>query len=456
MVESTRVQALNKEQENEQGQYVLYWMQASQRESHNHALEYAIERANERNLPLVVCFGLMDNFPEANVRHYQFLLEGFVELAAALEKRGIKFVVRHGPAPDAALHYAKNARLVVCDRGYTRHQKSWREIVAREAKRPVIQVESDVVIPVEVVSDHHEFAARTIRPKIHRNWNEYLIPLKPTKLKHSSLSLKITGNLDPTDPVGSMKKLKLDASVEPTTYYHGGQVAARKALKTFVSAKLKGYDEGRNEPAAGWTSHMSMFLHYGHISPIEIALAVREAGSSAGIPKADVDAYIEELIVRRELSMNFVHFNPQYDSYQCLPDWARRTLAEHAADKRPVIYTTEQLEQAKTHDPYWNAAQLEMTKTGFMHNYMRMYWGKKFLEWMRTPEEAYETAMRLNNKYFLDGRDPNGWANVAWIFGLHDRPWTEREIFGKIRYMNAAGLERKFDIGAYVKKVALL
>lgn len=456
MVESTRIRALNSHDEYTEGSHVLYWMQASQRETHNPALEHAISLANDRDLPVVVCFGLMDDFPEANLRHYHFLLQGLADLAAALEKRGVKFLVRHGPAPDAPLYYAKEARLIVCDRGYTRHQKAWRETVAGRANRLVIEVESDVVIPVETVSGHHEFAARTIRPKIHRLWNEYLKPLKPVRLKHSSLDLKFSGNLDPTDPGGTVEKLKLDTSVGPTTFFVGGQSAAVRALELFVKKKLKGYDEGRNEPAAGWTSGMSMYLHYGHISPVQIALAVREAGEGAGVPKADVDAYIEELIVRRELSMNFVHFNPMYDSYQCLPDWAKRTLREHAGDRRPVLYTPEQLEAAKTHDAYWNAAQIEMTKTGFMHNYMRMYWGKKILEWLPSAEQAYEVAIRLNNKYFLDGRDPNGWANVAWVFGLHDRPWTEREIFGKIRYMNAAGLERKFDIGAYVKKVALL
>jgi deoxyribodipyrimidine photo-lyase len=154
--------------------------------------------------------------------------------------------------------------------------------------------------------------------------------------------------------------------------------------------------------------------------------------------------------------MNFVHYNPRYDTPEALPDWARKTLREHGKDRREYLYSLPDLEGARTHDPYWNAAQDEMVATGRMHNYMRMYWGKKILEWSATPDEAFRTALYLNNKYELDGRDPNGFAGVAWCFGKHDRPWSERKIFGKVRYMNAAGLERKFDMGAYVRKVNAL
>ena len=318
----------------------------------------------------------------------------------------------------------------------------------------VIEVETEVVVPVEVVSDHHEYAARTIRPKIHKHWEEYLVELKETAVKHSSLKLDVPGNIDVTDVEAALKKLKIDRSVSRSPRFAGGQSEARKLLKHFLQKDLKGFATDRNEPAQQRTSLMSGYLHFGHISPVELALAVKNHHAS---PAKDREVYLEELIVRRELSMNFCNYVSNYDSYECLPEWARKSLSEHRNDKRETVYSREELESAKTHDPYWNAAQLEMTRTGFMHNYMRMYWGKKILEWTASPKQAFETTLYLNNKYFLCGRDANSFANVAWIYGLHDRPWgPERKIFGLIRYMNAAGLERKFDIDGYVKRVAAM
>jgi deoxyribodipyrimidine photo-lyase len=449
MNQDSRLSQINDSPHDPAGQFVLYWMQASQRTRFNHALEFSIALANELGKPLIVCFGLMDNYPEANERHYYFMLQGLRDVERNLEKRKIKLVVRHGNPPEVALHFAKHAAAVVCDRGYLRHQKAWRDQVADGARCCVYEVESDVVCPVEVVSDKHEFAARTIRPKIHRVWDKFLVAPQPVAVKRSSLDLDVKGNLDVSDPDKLLAKLKLDRSVSKVTTFPGGENAGQKALSDFVAHRLNNYSQGRNEPADGHVSFMSRFLHFGQLSPLQIALAVKESDA----PKVDRESYLEELIVRRELSMNFCNFNPKYDSYDCLPNWAKQTLDKHRKDKRPKVYSREELEFAKTADPYWNAAQTEMLKTGFMHNYMRMYWGKKILEWSNSPEAAFKTTLHLNNKYFIDGRDPNGYANVAWIFGLHDRPWTEREIFGTIRYMNAAGLERKFEIGRYVKKV---
>lgn len=453
MIQDARLRRLNDSPQASDGQYVLYWMQASQRTRYNHALEYAICEANAVKLPVVVGFGLMDDYPEANARHYLFMLQGLCDVEAALEKRGIRFVVRHGHPADVAIGLAKHAAMVVCDRGYTRHQRAWRDKVADDVECRVIEVESDVVVPVEEASDKQEYAARTIRPKLHKRWPTYLVALSETKPKHPSLKLRVGGDIDVSSPEKALAKLKLDRTVKPSGHFVGGQVEACRRLKRFLAAKLNGYDEGRNEPAAGHTTTLSAYLHFGQISPLEIVLAVREAKA----PKADRDALVEELCVRRELAVNYVHYCPKYDSYNGLPEWARKTLSEHRRDKRYHVYSRRQLEAADTHDPYWNAAQTEMNKTGYMHNYMRMYWGKRVLEWGRTPEEAYETLLYLNNRLFLCGRDPNAWANVGWIFGLHDRPWgPERPIFGKVRYMNAAGLERKFDMGAYVEKVGAL
>ncbi|MFN4242655.1 MAG: deoxyribodipyrimidine photo-lyase [Tepidisphaerales bacterium] len=453
MVEPTRIQVLRDLPPKPDARYVLYWMQSSQRTTHNPALEYAAATANDLRLPLVVCFGLMDNYPEANARHYAFMLDGLADVARRLDRRGIRFVVKHGNPPEVALHYARDAAVVVCDRNYLRHHKAWRLQVAREADRRVVQVEGDVVVPVETASDKAEFAARTLRPKIHKLYASYLTPLPETPINVPAARLKVSGDIDPVDPAAALAKLRLDRSVQPVSHFKGGETEAQRRLGHFIEHLLRDYAEGRNEPAAGATSHLSPYLHFGQISPVHIALAVRDARG----PKADTDAFLEELIVRRELAINHAFYNEKYDQYAGLPEWARKTLAAHARDRREHLYSLEQLETAQTHDPYWNAAQLEMTRTGFMHNYMRMYWGKKILEWTRTPEEGFAWNLYLNNKYFLDGRDANSYTGVAWCYGLHDRPWgPERPVYGMVRYMNAAGLERKFDIKAYVKKVALL
>ena len=453
MIQDTRLRLSNDLPISPDGKYVLYWMQASQRTRYNHALEQAIQSANAANLPVIVCFGLMDDYPGANARHYLFLLQGLKDVETALEKRNIRFVVRHGHPPDVALALAKQAALVVCDRGYARYQKLWREKVSREALCRVVEVETDVIVPVEQASPKQEFAARTIRPKLHKQWPTYFAELGETKVKHASLKIRIAGDIDVSHPEKALAKLKVDHSISVSPVFVGGQSEAIKRLNHFITAKLNGYNEGRNEPAAGHTSTLSAYLHFGQVSPLEIVLAVRDAKG----PKADRDSFIEELGIRRELAINFTHYSPKYDDYEGLPEWSRKTLSEHRGDKRYRIYSREELEAAATDDPYWNAAQTEMNKTGFMHNYMRMYWGKRVLEWGRTPQEAYETLKYLNDKLFLCGRDPNGWASVAWIFGLHDRPWgPERPIFGLVRYMNAAGLERKFDMKAYVAKVEQL
>lgn len=449
MIQDARVHALNDKPEHS-GDYVLYWMQQSARTRFNHALEHAIHTANALDLPPLVCFGLMDDYPEANERHYAFLLAGLRDVEANLKARGIRFVVRHGSPEQAALHYGKQAAVIVCDRGYLRHQKQWRDTVADQAPCPVIEVESDVVVPVDVASDKHESAARTIRPRIHKKWDEYLVPLRATKVKHPSLHLKVSGNMEVSHPDALLKKLKLDRSVAQSEFFTGGEDQAAKLLADFTRHKLDGYADGRNEPASDRHSYMSMYLHFGQVSPVELALHVRDHKQA---PAADRDSFLEELIIRRELSMNFCNFEPKYDHFDCIPAWAKKTLAKHDDDKRPVTYTRKQLEDAQTADRYWNAAQMQMVITGFMHNYMRMYWGKKILEWSNHAKTGFETTLYLNNKYELDGRDANSFANIAWVYGLHDRPWGERAIFGNVRYMNAAGLERKFDIDAYVTQI---
>ncbi|MGD2015880.1 MAG: deoxyribodipyrimidine photolyase, partial [Desulfobacterales bacterium] len=246
----------------------------------------------------------------------------------------------------------------------------------------------------------------------------------------------------------------LDHSVTPVSeLFKGGTTQAVKRFGAFIRHRLKNYDQHSNQPQTDDISHMSAYLHFGQISPLYLAQQINRAPNTL---KAAKDSYLEELIVRRELAMNFAFYTSNYDAYECIPGWAQKTLADHQDDKREYVYTRRQLENADTHDPYWNASMLEMKHTGFMHNYMRMYWGKKILEWSTTPQKAFRTTLAINNKYFLDGRDPNSYTGVAWIYGVHDRAWFERPIFGKTRYMAASGLERKCDIAAYVEKVNAL
>ena len=446
MIQNTRNQNLNEHARRPAGAYVLYWMQEAQRARGNAALEMAIRGANRYGLPVVVCFGLMDGYPEANARHYAFMLAGLSDCAKALETRGIAFVIRHGMPVDVALSLSQNAAAVICDRSYMPAQREWRRMLAEAATCPVVQVETEVVVPVDVASDKSEYAARTIRPRIHRVWDEYLVPLDETEPEIRADALTLESDCDLTDPSGVLAALDLDRTVKPVKRFRGGRVAALEMLNRFLDDVLDGYAKGRNEPSAAQTSFLSPYLHFGHISPVEMALAARDSGIGA---TEDRGSFIEELVVRRELAMNYANFAPGFETYDVLPDWAKKTLSEHAGDEREYVYTSDVLEACKTHDTHWNDAMREMVHTGFMHNYMRMYWAKKILEWSATPEDAFNTTLALNNKYFLDGRDPNSYANVAWCFGLHDRAWTERPVFGKIRYMNANGLNRKFDMAAY-------
>jgi deoxyribodipyrimidine photo-lyase len=451
MIHPSRIEPLNRRSVQD-GRYVLYWMQASQRVACNHALEYAVGEANERNLPVVVGFGLTEKFPEANLRHYAFMLEGLEEVRKGLQRRGIRFVLMRRSPELAAAAMAEDAALVVADRGYLRIQRQWRNHVAKNAPCAVIQVESDAVVPVETASPKEEYTAGTLRPKMERILGSYLVPLQERPASKDSLSLRLDAD-DERDGRALLARMKIDRTVPPVKTLRGGTERANALLGEFIAGKLRRYDELRSDPGLDFSSGLSPYLHFGQISPLAVALRI---AAEKSIPAKARQAFLEELIVRRELSMNFVFYNERYDGYECLPDWARKTLAEHAKDRREYIYDPEQWEHAGTHDPYWNAAQREMMITGKMHNYMRMYWGKKLLEWSRTPAEAFRTAITLNNRYELDGRDPNGFAGVAWCFGKHDRAWSERKVFGKIRYMNDAGLKRKFDMDAYLKKVSAL
>ena len=426
-------------------------MQSSQRTEHNLALNYAISKANKLNKPLVAFFGIASRFPEANMRHYTFMLEGLQETNNSLQAIGIKLIVLLKSPEKGITELAKDSCLTVVDKGYMKTLKQWYNWAAERMECPLVQVEDNVIVPLEVASTKEEYSAATLRPKISSKQNHFLsrpLTLLPSR---SSLSLE----LDFKELVGINRGLSmanLDDSVGKTKHFTGGSSEAIKRLEEFIDYKLTNYPEMKNDPTLDGVSNLSPYLHFGQISPILIALRIL----SAQAPTAAKEAFLEELIVRRELAMNYVNYNSNYDSFIGLPNWAKKSLLSHSGDQRPYLYSSLELEHAETHDPYWNSAQDEMRITGKMHGYMRMYWGKKLIEWSETPEMAFSTAIYLNNKYELDGRDPNGFSGVAWCFGKHDRPWKERPIFGMVRYMNENGLRRKFDADEYVEKVKKL
>jgi deoxyribodipyrimidine photo-lyase len=443
-----RVKLLNEKDYRSDGTYVLYWMQQSQRAEWNHAFEAAIRIGKALDKAVLVGFGLMDDYPEANARHYTFLLEGLKELQEAFKKRDCKLVVKFGHPQEVAAGLARDAAAVVCDRGYLRHQKKWRSQLAQSIDCRLIQVESDVIVPVESASDKREYAARTIRSKLQDQYDEFLE--KPARLMppKSSVYLKVKGEKINNVP-GLVDSLSIDTSVAPVSdFLKGGTSEAKKHFRNFLKNHLAQYNDDRNQPHEDHVSHMSPYLHFGQISPVWLLQEVQKAGKGE-----DAESYVEELLVRRELAANFCYYEKDYDKFSALPDWARTTLEEHKEDERAYRYTREEMEQADTHDEYWNAAMKQMKKRGYLHNHMRMYWGKQILAWTNTPQYAYRTALELNNKYFLDGRDCNSYANIGWLFGLHDRAWQEREVFGKVRIMTKGGLERKTEPEKFIDKV---
>ena len=429
------------------GKYILYWMQSAQRADFNHALEYAVLLSNSKRKSLVVVFCLLERYPMASHSQYRFMIEGLVDVQTALERRGIPFKVILDTPEKAIPRIAEDAALVVVDRDYQRIPRKWRANVAQTIDCAIDQVETNVIVPVETASSKEEYTAGTLRPKIQRVLTDYLIPLGKRQVKIRSEEIGIDA-VDISEIDTILRRIKVDRKICQDISFRGGTTEAKRQLKRFISQDLNVFGDLRNDPARDRLSNMSPYLHFGQISPLQIALEVQKANGPG------VEPFLEELIIRRELSMNFVFYNENYDNFECLPNWAKETLELHSFDHREYTYSYSELEHAKTHDPYWNAAQREMTTRGKMHGYMRMYWGKKILEWSESPNYAYDTCIRLNDAYELDGRDPNGYAGVAWCFGKHDRAWSERPIFGKIRYMNDNGLRRKFDIDAYVKRVA--
>jgi len=448
LVEKNRIEKIN-EAELKDGEFVAYWMQSSQRLEYNQALGYAVEMSNQLNQPLLIFFLLNANFPEAEYGHFKFMIEGLKEIKNNLSKADINFYLVDYKEFEDLKKITKDASLVVSEKVYLKHLRQWKNEAADRLALPFYLVESNLVCPIEEVSEKEEYAAYTIRKKINKIRDNYLKEYQRNSLDNKSKIELEASSLNLVDDLDHyLDSLNFDQEIKYKNYFVGGYLEAKKKLNEFIQKKLKEYDEKRNIPHLNYQSDLSPYLHFGQISAQEIAL---EAIKS----EYDAEAFLEELIVRRELAFNFVYYNKDYDGCleDIISDWAYQSLMQHKNDEREYIYNYEELEKGLTHDKYWNAAQNEMVITGKMHNYMRMYWGKKILEWISDPNQAYQWALKLNNKYSLDGRDPNSYAGVAWIFSKHDRAWKEREIFGKVRYMNAAGLERKFDMEKYLNKI---
>lgn len=427
---------------------VLYWMQRDQRAEDNWALLYAMEQAQARMVPLIVVFNLVATYGKATARQYDFMLRGLEEVADDLARREIPFTVTTGDPVENVLAVAKQygAGEVVVDQNPLREPQRWRQAVAEQLSVRLTEVDAHNIVPCWWVSEKVEFAAHTLRPKIHRALPQFLIDL-PSLPKHAHCT---PVDVPAIDWEALRSTIDVDESVAPVSWCTPGTQAAKLATRAFIAERLEQYVDGRNDPNENAVSHLSPYLHFGQIGAQWVALAVRQSQSGS---REDRDAFLEELIVRRELTDNFCLYNDKYDQVAGAHEWAQKTLAEHADDPREYIYSQTQLETADTHDELWNAMQRQMVQEGKMHGWCRMYWAKKILEWTTSPDEAIQIALYLNDRYELDGNDPNGVVGVMWsICGVHDRAWTERPIFGKIRYMNFSGAKRKFAVQEYVDR----
>jgi deoxyribodipyrimidine photo-lyase len=438
------------------GRCVVYWMQRAQRGVDNHAVDLAVDIANLLGLPLVVYFAGISNFPHANLRHYVFLNQGLPDIETDLASRNISFVMRRAPHESHERLLADvRAAFLIGDENPMREPELWRKHLASRIQIPFWTVDADVVVPSKLM-EKAQYGAYTIRPRLYRLLPEYL---QPCRNPHAEYAWKRPRGFhaDSVHEDITREWKDLDRSVTPVEAWKGGTHAAFKRLKLFTGELLTDYDAQRNHPEMDGTSCMSPYLHFGHLGPITIALAVEAAAKANPKLRAARDSYFNELIVWRELAINFVRYTAKYDSAECAEDWAKTTITEHARDEREYLYTLRQLESAQTHDELWNAGQIQMLRHGWMHNYVRMYWAKKILEWTPDVATAMKYAIYLNDRYFLDGRDPNGYAGIAWaILGKFDRAWGERPIFGKIRFMSGASTGKKFNSKRYIEQMGLL
>ncbi len=421
---------------------VLYWMSREQRVYDNWSLLAAQQIAGSHDIEVV--FNLVPTFLAATIRHYDFMLKGLQDVEDQLTQLNIPFrIVVGNPADNiATLINDESFTSLIMDFDPLKIKQAWKEDLLSNVNIPIFEVDSSNVVPCRIASPKKEYAAYTIRKKIHRQLPEFLTEIpKPTQ--QSSQSLRSI------DWMKLYKKLSVSHSVPPIRWLTPGEKAAEKHLQHFINNKIHYYAKDRNDPNKKATANLSPYLHFGQISAQRIALEIINSDTKT----ENKDAFLEELIVRKELADNFCYYCNDYDNPKGFSNWAQKTLAKHDYDQREHLYSLENFELAKTHDELWNAAQNELRYRGKIHGFMRMYWGKKILEWSPNVESAMKRAIFLNDKYAIDGRDPRGYTGIAWaIGGVHDRAWRDRKIFGKIRYMNYNGCKRKFDIKQYINQ----
>ena len=443
---------------------VAYWMSRDQRVEDNWALLFARGIALEADVPVVVIFCLANGFLGAVRRHYEFMLKGLQEVESALARKKIPFFFLLGDPGKRIPEFVREYGIgtLVTDFSPLRVKRRWLEKVAPEIEIPFFEVDAHNIVPCWEASQKQEYAAYTFRPKLYKLLPDFLeeYPELEANLEFPEISSN-SGKLEtfPKIQENAIEALLLEELLEENSnsfskpeYFEPGETAARRMMDDFFARKLESYLALRNDPTKDGISNLSPYLHFGQISSQRVVFELEKAKADLGSKKA----FLDEIFVRKELADNFCYYNPFYDNFDGFPEWGRRTLDSHRHDTRDPLYTQEEFEAAKTHDPLWNASQIELLSRGKMHGYMRMYWAKKILEWSESPEKALEIAIYLNDRYELDGRDPNGYTGIAWsIGGVHDRAWKEREIFGKLRYMSYEGCKRKFNVKEYIAKYAV-
>lgn len=425
----------------------------NRRAESNHALEFAVSHANRLKLPLLVYEAITCTYPYACDRFHTFLLEGVPETARRLRERGLGYVFyprkRRSDRNDVLYRLAAESAMVVTDDYPVFLPSAHNASVPAKIGVPYFAVDSSCIVPMRTF-EKKEYAAYTIRPKIQRVLPRFLHAAVRVDVKHAWRDSVPDFHVEVTsDTIAELvASCEIDHSVKPSIAFTGGRLAAEQRLAAFLDRDLTRYADDKNEPGAHATSNLSPWLHFGHISSLEIALAAKARGPAP--------EFLEELIVRRELAFNHALWAPLAGALSTIPGWALDTLYKHAADRREHVYSLDRFESGDTHDPLWNACQHELLLTGKIHGYYRMYWGKKIIEWSPDPESALAVMIHLNDKYALDGRDPNTYTNILWCFGLHDRPWGEREIFGMVRYMSFDGMKRKTSVDAYLREVSFM
>jgi deoxyribodipyrimidine photo-lyase len=479
----TRIESLNKNRVSPEGKFILYWMTANRRLKWNYSLDRTIEWAKKLNKPVMVLEALDSDYEWASERFHGFIIQGMKENYREAQGKNILYYPyvepEKGKSSGLVLKLAGHSCLVVTDNFPAFFIPAMLKRVS--IKLPVLleKVDSNGILPMSKAE--REFTtAYSFRRFLQKTLSDYIME-HPHEAPLDNLSLPVLKKLPDDiikrwppatldfleDPSDKLKKMPVDHSVRAIEKT-GGHIEGTRLLDIFLNEKLPYYDEKRNMPEEDATSNLSSYLHFGHISSHEIFYRIQEAQEwhpgrlsdrSMGHKEGwwgmskPAEAFLDQLITWRELGFNMCRYNKDYDKFRSLPGWARATLKVHALDEKEYVYSIEQFENARTHDLLWNAAQVQLVREGKIHNYLRMLWGKKILEWSPSPESALKTMLHLNNKYALDGRDPNSYSGIFWILGRYDRAWgPEREIFGKVRYMSSANTARKVRVAGYIKK----